>query len=66
MVEQILSITSAELRRWSKEGRVPVAGNAFFSSGRKQVGVFLYSSDVIRELAARPLKIAESAPPSRS
>ncbi|MGY4473765.1 hypothetical protein [Bradyrhizobium sp. USDA 3364] len=66
MVEQILSITSAELRRWSKQGRVPTAGHTFFSSGRKQVSLFLYSPDIVRELATRPQQIADWRHPNRS
>lgn len=58
MVQEILSITAAELRRWSKDGRIPTSGRAFFSQGRKQVGLFLYSSESICALAARPEQIA--------
>ncbi|WP_407175725.1 hypothetical protein [Bradyrhizobium sp. STM 3562] len=58
MVQEILSITAAELRRWSKDGRIPTSGRAFFSQGRKQVGLFLYSSEPICALAARPGQIA--------
>jgi hypothetical protein len=58
MVEEILSITSAELRRWSKDGRLPTAGRAFFGNGKKQVGLFVYSPDTIRNLAALPDQIA--------
>ena len=54
MVEGILSITAAERRRWSKDRRSPTAGHAFFSQGKKQVGLFLYSPQIIRELAAHP------------
>jgi hypothetical protein len=59
MVEEILSITSAERRHWSKDGRIPTAGSAFFSRGKKQVGLFLYSPDVIDGLVARPDQIAD-------
>jgi hypothetical protein len=59
MVTEVLSITSAELRRWSKDGRIPVAGRAFFGQGQKQIGLFLYAPEVIRDLVARPQQIAE-------
>ncbi|MGQ0683435.1 hypothetical protein [Bradyrhizobium sp.] len=59
MVEEILSITSAELRRWSKDGRMPTAGRAFFGQGDKQVGLFVYPPDAIRELASRPDQLAD-------
>lgn len=59
MVQEILSISSAELRRWSKDGRMPTAGRAFFGQGQKQVSLFLYSPDVIRGYAARPERIAD-------
>jgi hypothetical protein len=59
MVEEILAITGAERRRWSKDGRLPNAGHALFSQGRKQVGLFLYPPDAIRQLANRPDQIAD-------
>jgi hypothetical protein len=59
MVEEILSITATELRRWSKDGRLPTAGRAFFGNGRKQVGLFMYAPDTIRALAGRPEQIAD-------
>lgn len=59
MVEESLSITSAELRRWSKDGRVPTSGRAHFSQGRKQVTLFLYPPDAIRRLAMQPSLISE-------
>jgi hypothetical protein len=58
MVEEILAISGAERRRWSKDGRLPNAGHALFSQGKKQVGVFLYPPDAIRQLAALPNQIA--------
>jgi len=59
MVEEILSITATELRRWSKSGRIPTGGRAYFSQGKKQVGLFLYQPEVILDLAARPDQISE-------
>jgi hypothetical protein len=59
MVEEILAISSAERRRWSKDGRLRTAGNALFSQGTKQVSVFVYASETIRELVARPDEIAD-------
>jgi hypothetical protein len=59
MVEEILRVTSAERLRSSKDGRMPTAGRAFFGNGRKQVGLFVYSPDVIGELAVRPDQIAD-------
>ncbi|WP_036051299.1 hypothetical protein [Bradyrhizobium sp. Tv2a-2] len=59
MVEEILGITGAERRRWSKDGRLPNAGHALFSQGRKQVGIFLYPPDAIRQLAKRLDTIAD-------
>ncbi|WP_145666599.1 hypothetical protein [Bradyrhizobium stylosanthis] len=59
MVEEILAVSSAELRRWSKDGRIPTSGRAYFSQGRKQVGLFLYSPEVIRGLSSRPDQIAQ-------
>jgi hypothetical protein len=59
MVEEILAITSAERRRWSKDGRLPNAGHALFSQGKKQVSLFVYPPDTIRELADRPEQIAD-------
>lgn len=59
MVEEILSITSAERRRWSKDSRLPNAGQAFFSQGKKRIGLFVYSPHVIRELVDRLERIAE-------
>jgi hypothetical protein len=59
MVEEILAITSAERRRWSKDGRLRTAGQALFSQGNKQVSLFVYAPDAIRELAAQPQQLAE-------
>ena len=59
MVEEILSVSSAELRRWSKDGRIPTSGRAYFSQGRKQVGLFLYPPEAIRELSLCPDQIAQ-------
>lgn len=59
MVEEILAVSSAELRRWSKDGRIPTSGRAYFSQGRKQVGLFLYPPEAIRELSLRPDQIAQ-------
>ena len=59
MVEEILSITPHERLRWSKDGRLPTAGHAFFSQGKKQVRLFEYAPHTIRELAAQPARIAE-------
>jgi hypothetical protein len=59
MVEEILSITAVERRRWSKDGRMPTSGRAFFSQGKKQVGLFVYSPETIRKLATRPDVIAD-------
>ncbi|MFT4119809.1 hypothetical protein [Bradyrhizobium sp.] len=58
MVEEILAVSGAELRRWSKDGRIPTSGRAYFSQGRKQVGLFLYSPDVIRGLSSHADQIA--------
>jgi hypothetical protein len=58
MVEEILSISSAERRRWSKDGRIPTAGNVLFSQGKKQVSLFVYSPEAISKLSARPGQIA--------
>ncbi|UFZ02658.1 hypothetical protein LQG66_25735 [Bradyrhizobium ontarionense] len=57
-VEQILSISGAERRRWSKDGRLPSAGQSFFSQGKKQVSLPIYAPEVIRSLAARPDQVA--------
>jgi hypothetical protein len=54
MVEEILSITAAERRRWTKDRRLPNAGHAFFSQGKKQVGLFVYPPELIRDIAAHP------------
>jgi len=59
MVEKILSISSAECRRWSKDGRLPNAGRSSFSQGNQRVSLFVFSPEVIRRLAARPDQIAE-------
>ena len=59
MVEEILAISSVERRRWSKDGRLPNAGHALFGQGKKQVGLFVYPPDAIRQLAARPDQIAD-------
>jgi hypothetical protein len=59
MVEEILSITAAERRRWSKDGRIPHSGRASFGQGKQKVSLFAYSSEVISKLAARPQQIAE-------
>jgi hypothetical protein len=59
MVEEILSISSTERRRWSKDGRMPTAGNVFFSQGKKQVSLFVYSPDTISKLIARPDQISD-------
>lgn len=58
-VEKILSISSAERRRWSKDGRLPNAGRTSFSQGRQRVSLFVYSPVVIRSLATQPDQIAE-------
>ncbi|MGY8668987.1 hypothetical protein Q3C01_42445 [Bradyrhizobium sp. UFLA05-109] len=59
MVEEILAVSSAELRRWSKDGRIPTSGRAYFGQGRKQVGLFLYPPEAIRELSSRPDQIMQ-------
>lgn len=59
MVEEILSISSAERRRWSKDGRMPTAGNAFSSHGKKQISLSVYSPDAISKPSARPDRIAD-------
>ncbi|OAF19650.1 hypothetical protein [Bradyrhizobium neotropicale] len=59
MVEEILSVTPAELRCWTKQGRIPPVGRAFFSQGRKQVGVFVYAPEVICQLANQSDQISE-------
>ncbi|HUN94985.1 MAG TPA: hypothetical protein VMU69_01945, partial [Bradyrhizobium sp.] len=50
IVEEILSITAVERRRWTKDRRLPNAGHTFFSQGKKQVGLFVYPPEVIRDL----------------
>ncbi|WP_027555273.1 hypothetical protein [Bradyrhizobium sp. Cp5.3] len=59
MVEEILSVTPAELRCLTKQGRIPPVGRAFFSQGRKQVGVFVYAPEVICKLAKQSDQISE-------
>ena len=59
MVEKMLSITSAERRRWSKDGRLSTAGRAFFSNGKNQITLFMYPPDTIRRLLDQPNQIAE-------
>jgi len=55
MVEEIPSIKAAERRRWTKDRRLPNAGHAFFSHGKKQVGLFVYPPEVIRDASWGPL-----------
>lgn len=59
MVEEILSITANELRHWTKDGRIPPHGRAFFRQGRKQVGLFVYLPAAIRQLTAQAGQIEQ-------
>ena len=59
IVEELLSVAPAELRRWSKDGRVPHSGNVTFGGGgSRKISLFVYSAPAISELAAHPERIA--------
>jgi hypothetical protein len=51
MVEEILSITSDERRRWTKDGRLPSSGTTSFKRGKNRVSLPLYSPEAIAALA---------------
>jgi hypothetical protein len=53
-VETVLSISSAERRRWSKDGRLPHVGNALVKIGTKQLSLFLYCPTVIQLIVRTP------------
>ena len=59
MVDEILAITAAERRRRTKDGRLRTSGHALFGQGKKQVGLFVYAPDTIRQLAVCPDQIAD-------
>ncbi|HEY3032773.1 MAG TPA: hypothetical protein VGJ68_21735 [Bradyrhizobium sp.] len=53
-VEKILNVTTLERRRWTKDGRLPHSGTAFFQAGRTQVQVATYSRETVLFFASRP------------
>lgn len=53
MVEEILRLTPLERQRWTKDGRLPAAGNAFIERGQK-IRLWTYSPDVIARLWSNP------------
>lgn len=53
-VEEILSISSGERRRWSKDGRLPHVGNALIKLGKKQLSLFLYSPVDVQVILRNP------------
>jgi hypothetical protein len=58
-VEMVLSISSAERRRWSKDGRLPHIGNALVKIGKKQLSLFVYSPATIQAIASAPSRITQ-------
>jgi hypothetical protein len=59
IVEEVLSISSQERRRWIKDGRLPKSGTGHFKKGKTAFQFYLHSPDEIAKLAARPEIIAE-------
>lgn len=53
-VERLLSITSAERSRWTKNGRLPVSGSAHISKGPNRITVPTYSPIGIETLLHSP------------
>lgn len=51
MVDEILSISAMERRRWTKDGRLASAGHTLFGNGGKRVQLFAYAPATIMELA---------------
>jgi hypothetical protein len=58
MVEEILGITSAERRRWTKDGRLPKSGMASFRRGLQSFYLYLHPPKEIGQLANDPDLIA--------
>lgn len=57
-VESILSISSTERRRWSKDGRLPHVGTTLIKLGKSKVSFFLYSPLDIQAHLREPKIIA--------
>jgi hypothetical protein len=53
MVEEILRLTPLERQRWTKDGRLPAAGNAYIQRGQT-IRLWTYSPDVIARLLKHP------------
>lgn len=56
-LDEILTITPHERRRWTKDGRLPTSGHTSFRNGKKSVFLVLYPPAPIRALADRPEQI---------
>ncbi|WBU32425.1 hypothetical protein OOZ54_12005 [Rhodopseudomonas palustris] len=56
-LDEILTITPHERRRWTKDGRLPTSGHTSFRNGKKSVFLVLYPPTPIRALADRPEQI---------
>jgi hypothetical protein len=59
MVEEILGITSAERRRWTKDGRLPKSGMASYRRGPQSFYLSLHPPKKIGQLANNPDLIAQ-------
>ncbi|MFT3938117.1 hypothetical protein [Rhodopseudomonas sp.] len=56
-LDEILTITPHERRRWTKDGRLPTSGHTSFRNGKKSVFLVLYPPAPIRALVDRPEQI---------
>ncbi|WP_338701011.1 MULTISPECIES: hypothetical protein [Bradyrhizobium] len=53
MLEEILLLTPLERQRWTKDGRLPAAGNSYIDRGQK-IRLWTYSPDVVARLWKNP------------
>jgi len=58
IVEEALGISSAERRRWIKDGRLPTSGAGHFLKGKTVFQFSLHAPEDIARIAARPEIIA--------
>lgn len=59
VVEEVLGISSAERRRWTKDSRLHQVGAIFFRQGRKSIPTPVYALAQIRSLREAPDMLAE-------
>lgn len=52
-VEEVLQVTAIERQRWTKDGRLPSAGDAFIQRGQK-VRLLTYAPELIAQLVTKP------------